>query len=118
MGLASANGIRKDDGVCSWGYYVGSAAAPKGTGAAMEWLMLDRLFGPLGMRKVCAEVFRFNEASLRFLKRFHFEEEGLLRAHRVKGGRYEDVVLLALFRDVWVGRKDDLAASTFSGETP
>lgn len=117
LGLASANDIRKDDGVCSWGYYVGSGAAPKGAGVAMEWLMLDRLFGTLRMRKVCAEVFRFNEASLRFLKRFHFEEEGELHAHRLKAGRYEDVVLLALFSDTWFSCKDELAASTFSGET-
>lgn len=116
MGLSTASDIRRADGRCTLGYYLGESDAPKGAGSCMTWFMLQRMFQDLGLRKVSAEAFAFNDASLRMLRRMGFIQEGRLTSHREKSGRLEDVILLALFADVWHVRGAELAAGLFAAD--
>lgn len=101
LGVVNFTGIDAQNGRCSWGFYVGEETAPRGTGTVMGILALDFAFGSLGMRKICAEVIGFNSASLGYHHKLGFIQEGRLARHVLRGDRYEDVVLFALFAEDW-----------------
>lgn len=86
---------------CYWGFYLGDTTAPKTSGPAMEYLALEYMFNILKMRKVCCEVFVFNEPVIKLHKKFGFVEEGKFVGHVLKNNNYEDVVSLAIFNDTW-----------------
>lgn len=96
-----------------WGFYLGEENGPKGRGSAMEFLALEYAFGPLNLRKLCAEVFAFNEKVLKMHGKFGFQQEGNYRQHVLKNGQYEDVVAIALFKDDWVLLRDKLEKICF-----
>ena len=79
----------------------------------MGFFALDYVFGPLKIRKLCGESFRFNESAIKFHQRFKFHEEGLLRAHVLKDGAYEDVVVFALFAEDWMKHREKIANLCF-----
>ena len=116
VGVVTVSRIDRRNGVCHWGFYVGDAEAPRGTGAALGFLGLEMLFETMSFRKVCGEVLGSNAASLRFHERYGFVEEGRFARHVRKGGRYEDVIALALFREQWVAEKPSLERKCFFGE--
>lgn len=116
LGFASLTGIDRTNGRSNWAFYLGEADAPRGSGAAMELLMLDEAFGPAGIRKLCCEVFAFNAGVVRLHERFGFEREGLLKAHAFKGDAYQDVVCMARFAEGWSADRAGLMATVFQDE--
>ncbi len=116
VGVVTVSRIDRRSGVCHWGFYVGDAEAPRGTGAALGFLGLEALFETMSFRKVCGEVLGSNTASLRFHERYGFAEEGRFARHVLKEGRYEDVIALSLFREQWLAAKPSLEKKCFSGE--
>lgn len=104
------------DGRCSAGYYLGEEDAPKGSGAAMGWCMLETIFGDLGFRKVSCETFAFNDRSIAFLRRLGFTQEGCLREQRLRDGRYEDVLIYGLLDREWRAARETLARAFFEPE--
>lgn len=116
LGVASLTGIDRENGRCHWGFYLGEADAPRGSGAAMTFMMLDEAFGPVGVRKVCGESFVFNARSVRLHERLGFEREGLLKAHYLRDGAYQDVVCMARFADGWDVDRATLMSSIFKDE--
>jgi UDP-4-amino-4,6-dideoxy-N-acetyl-beta-L-altrosamine N-acetyltransferase len=101
--VGSSNVVEMDpvDLTASWGFYIGAEDAPPGSGSAMEFLTVSEVFGPLGIRKLCGEVFATNTRSLKMQKKLGFKDEGILRAHRYHDGVYEDVIRIALFAEEW-----------------
>lgn len=79
----------------------------------MGFLALEYLFETLNLRKVTGEAFAFNSDSLKFHKRLGFVEEGRLVGHVLKAGRYEDVLIMAIFRDGWLRVKPELEQRLF-----
>ena len=63
---------------------------------------MNYIFEVMKIRKLCAEAFAFNSASVNFHKRLGFIEEGRLVKHILKNGRYEDIISFALFEEDWV----------------
>lgn len=55
-------------------------------------------FDKLGLAKINAHVFSFNEASARVLEKCGFEQEGYLRRHTVKDGRFIDSKVFGLVK--------------------
>lgn len=86
---------------CYWGFYLGDVDAPKVCGPAMEFVALEYMFNVLKMRKICCEVFVFNEPVIKLHKKFGFVVEGVFVKHILKNGQYEDVTSLAVFNDDW-----------------
>jgi UDP-4-amino-4,6-dideoxy-N-acetyl-beta-L-altrosamine N-acetyltransferase len=118
IGVVNVTQIDGRNEKCYWGFYIGDPEAPPGSGTALGYFGLNYIFDVLKIRKLCAEAFAFNEASIRFHKRLGFVEEGLLARHVQKNGRYEDVIPFALFAEDWAVHKSRIEASCFKDEPP
>ena len=70
----------------------------KGYGADALEVLIEFLFNEMNLRKVHLTVFSFNERAIRCYRKLGFVEEGRLREHVFREGRYEDVILMGLFR--------------------
>jgi UDP-4-amino-4,6-dideoxy-N-acetyl-beta-L-altrosamine N-acetyltransferase len=101
LGTVNVRDIDHINGRCVWGFYIGDPGAPKGSGVAMACLAIDYIFNTIGMRKICSEAFAFNTASINYHGKLGFCEEGRLRAHQLKEGKYEDIIIFGLFRHEW-----------------
>jgi RimJ/RimL family protein N-acetyltransferase len=69
----------------------------KRVGREMTFLVLEYAFEHLNLYKVACEVLATNAPACELYRRFGFREEGVLREHVFKGGRFVDVRVLALF---------------------
>lgn len=78
-----------------------------GTGIVPETraVLLDFLFGPLGMLKVCGEVYAVNAAGIFNYQLLGFKVEGTLVSHVACGQGRSDVVQFAMFRRDWLARR-------------
>lgn len=114
VGLVYFKDIDENNGRSNWGFYIGETNHPRGSGTALGVLGLQYAFTKLNLRKVCGEAFAFNEASIKFHKKLGFVEEGRLVKHILKHGAYKDIVLFAMFREVWVEKEQYLTDIAFS----
>ncbi len=70
----------------------------RGYGREALTLLADYGFRMQNLRKLCLTVHGSNERAIRSYRAVGFVEEGRLREHVWSGGRYEDLVLMGLFR--------------------
>jgi UDP-4-amino-4,6-dideoxy-N-acetyl-beta-L-altrosamine N-acetyltransferase len=117
FGLVYFTDIDEKNRRCYWGFYVGEKDSPKGTGTAMGLMGIEYAFETLGIRKIIGEVFVFNKASFSFFNRLGFKEEGQLKKHALKDGKYEDVIIFALFKEDWLTFKKDLEKRYIEGKS-
>jgi len=102
VGLANLVNIDEARRRCEWAYYLGEASVRgRGVGAAVELLVLDHVFGDLGLNKLWCEVLLESEAVWRLHESFCFVREAHYRDHVVKAGRLQDVVGLGLLAADW-----------------
>ncbi len=87
---------------------VARAAATPGLGMEATALLVDHLFSEFDLRKVYAEVLEPNMAAFGSGAGRLFEVEGRLTGHEFINGRYEDMIVMAITRDRWARRIDDL----------
>ena len=110
VGLVNLTGIDQVRRRCDWAYYLGEAGIRgRGVGAAVELIVLDHVFGSLGLHKLWCEVLIENEAVWRLHESFGFVREAHYRDHVWKGGRFQDVVGLGLLADDWAKVRDGCA---------
>ncbi len=69
----------------------------KGYGTAALRKLLDFLFLEKNMHKVWLTVFAFNPRAMACYKKLGFREEGRLREHVYRDGKYHDAVLMGIF---------------------
>jgi UDP-4-amino-4,6-dideoxy-N-acetyl-beta-L-altrosamine N-acetyltransferase len=106
VGLANLVNIDTQRRRCEWAYYLGEASVRgRGVGAAVELLMLDHVFGDLGLNKLWCEVLLDNEPVWRLHESFGFVREALYRDHVFKAGRFQDVVGLGLLAADWAAAR-------------
>lgn len=108
VGVVTFTGIDEINNRCHWGFYLGETDMPPGIGSIMGFLALEHAFLKLRVRKVCSEVLAFNKASINLHKKLGFIEEGRLKGHVLKHGKYEDVIIFALSEDEWQLRKKQI----------
>ena len=108
VGIKSFSQIDKQNNKCYWGFYIGEPDLPRGSATLMGVMALEYIFGIHNFRKLCAEAFAFNQASISYHKRLGFVEEGHFVKHILKNGSYENVISFALFYDDWLRNKDNL----------
>ncbi len=113
IGLVALTRIDPPSRRASWAFYVGERNVPPGSGAALEYLALEHAFGTRGLRKLCCEVLAFNSRVVKLHQRFGFKQEGLLAGHVFKNGKFEDVVVLALFDADWPPARERLRDTLF-----
>ena len=63
--------------------------------------MVDYGFRVLGLERIYANYLARNPASGRVLHKLGLQQEGLLRRHRRKFGRYEDLVVCGVLKSEW-----------------
>jgi [ribosomal protein S5]-alanine N-acetyltransferase len=68
-------------------------------------LVLDRAFGPLGLRRVEANIQPGNHASKTLVSRLGFVKEGYAQRYLKVGGRWRDHEHWAIRRELWTGRQ-------------
>ncbi|WP_061212748.1 UDP-4-amino-4,6-dideoxy-N-acetyl-beta-L-altrosamine N-acetyltransferase [Syntrophomonas wolfei] len=107
VGLVNFTEIDQNDNRCSWGFYLGESDVPPGTGLLMGYLSMEYVFSVLNIRKLCSQVLSNNKKSINYHHKLGFKEEGRLLQHHLHNGVYVDVIVLALFKDNWEGRRDD-----------
>ena len=101
-GLANFYDIDREQGRAAWAFYLAEPALRgRGAGGYIEFLMVERAFGELGLRKLWCEVLESNEAVWKLHQRFGFQIEARFRAHVVKGGQPQDVIGLGLLKADW-----------------
>jgi RimJ/RimL family protein N-acetyltransferase len=67
----------------------------------VEYIVLNEVFGPMGLNKLVCEVFVDNEAVWRLHESFGFQREAHYRQHILKGGAFRDVYGLAILAPDW-----------------
>jgi UDP-4-amino-4,6-dideoxy-N-acetyl-beta-L-altrosamine N-acetyltransferase len=113
VGLSNVVDIDYKGNKCRWGFYLGEKNIPLGTGAVVEYLSLEYLFDNLGFRKVYGEVLSYNKSTIKLHKKFGFNEEGCLTKHVIKHNKYEDIVLLGIFKEIWDKTKIEMNKRLF-----
>ena len=86
-------------------FYVGEEGA-RGKGYAKRALVLlhDYGFNELGLERIWAEAFKFNEPSIKLLTKLGYVIEGTLRKHVWRMGKRWDSVMMGLLREEWESR--------------
>tara|TARA_Y100000031_G_scaffold57569_1_gene65292 strand:+ start:140 stop:700 length:561 start_codon:yes stop_codon:yes gene_type:complete len=101
IGVVSITDIKKMDGTCTWGMYIGENMRNSGIGILMEIRAIDHMVEYHKIRKIWGETLESNKRLILMHKRFGFKEEGVLKKHVSRGGKYEDVIRTAMFTHNW-----------------
>jgi RimJ/RimL family protein N-acetyltransferase len=80
------------------GYWLAKAFWGRGIMTAVVQRLCQHALGELGLVKITAHVFPHNPASARVLEKCGFKEEGFLRKHFLKDGKFLDARLFALLK--------------------
>lgn len=102
VGLANLYDIEPAQGRAAWAYYLADPAVRgKGVGAMAEFLVVEQVFGPLGLTRLWCEVLESNPAVIKLHKRFGFVEEARLPSRVTRAGEAVDAIGLALTAAGW-----------------
>lgn len=80
------------------GYWLAKPFWGRGIVTAVVQRVCQHAFEQFGLVKITAHVFSHNPASARVLEKCGFQEEGFLRKHFLKDGKFIDARLFALLR--------------------
>ena len=105
--LVGAIGLRLhgQDGNAELGYWIAVEEWGRGYGTEAARAVVDFGFGVLGLHRIWATHFARNPASGRVMEKIGMSQEGTLRGHVRKWGRYEDLVVRAMLRSEWESRR-------------
>jgi len=81
------------------GYWLGRAWWRRGLATASVSQFLPWVAQTFGLARLFAQVFETNRASMRVLEKCGFQQEGVLRSHAHKDGRYLDEVVYGIVLD-------------------
>ena len=107
IGFITLRRINMINGTGKLTVFIGSEGnLSKGIGSEALSLILDYAFKTLNLRKVNADIFSFNERSIKCFKKLGFKEQGILKNEYFINGEYHDDVLLYIFRNEWLNIKN------------
>jgi UDP-4-amino-4,6-dideoxy-N-acetyl-beta-L-altrosamine N-acetyltransferase len=102
VGVAALTWIEAESRRCEWAYYLGEPSTRgQGVGSAVEFMVIEHVFGPMGLNKLACEVLTENESVWKLHMAFGFVREALYRDHVWKAGRFQDVIGLSLLARDW-----------------
>jgi ribosomal-protein-alanine N-acetyltransferase len=87
------------------GYWVGKPYWGQGYCTEAAEAVLDYGFIRLGLHRVHASHFGRNPASGRVMLKLGMKEEGVLRGHVKKWGKYEDLAVYGILKEEWLKRR-------------
>lgn len=101
---AGTVGLRTGDraaGTAQIGYWIARDHRREGYGREATELVVGYGFDQLGLHRIAARVFEFNEASMRLLERVGFTHEGVHREDEFIDGAYRDTHWYGLLEGEW-----------------
>ncbi len=97
-----------------WGYYIAEPGYQgKGVGKSVECSAYDHAFNVLGMNKVWAEVFDWNDKVIQIHKYLGCKIEANLPQHIFKNGEYHDLTRVCMLREWWANSQIGYIKATF-----
>ena len=105
VGSLDLRDIGPTSGGAGLGIVIGDPAdTSKGYGSDALRVLLDFGFGELRLERIWLEVFEFNERARHVYERLGFLHEATFRHAFFHGGRYLDLLRMAILRDEWAER--------------
>jgi ribosomal-protein-alanine N-acetyltransferase len=98
VGIAGIKNIDYKNRKCEIGYWVGKKFWGNGYAKEAISLLLGVAFSSLGMNRVYATVFTFNERSLKVLESLSFVKEGVMRHSVFHVDKFVDDIMLSLLK--------------------
>jgi ribosomal-protein-alanine N-acetyltransferase len=83
------------------GFWIDKDFWGKGYATEAARAVMDYGFNKFGLHKIFAHHMTKNPASGRVMKKLGMREEGLLKEHLLRSGKYEDAVLYGVLKDDW-----------------
>lgn len=103
IGLMGIHKIDWRSGVGTTGALIGEKEYwGQGYGTDAKMILLDYAFNTLGLRKICSGAMAFNKRSIRYSLHCGYKVEGRLRRHTFRNGKFQDQIVLGVFRDEWL----------------
>ncbi|OOF45500.1 UDP-4-amino-4,6-dideoxy-N-acetyl-beta-L-altrosamine N-acetyltransferase [Rodentibacter trehalosifermentans] len=90
IGVLNINFLTSDRKIVDWGFYV-KPNSPKGSGTKLLILGLEKIFNEYQSRKVFGQSIGFNDKSIQIHKKLGFKQEGILREHYHRDGKFYDI---------------------------
>lgn len=102
IGTMGLHGIRYPDATATTGAMIGEKSYwGKGYGTDAKMALLDYAFNTLGLRRVKSEALVNNKRSIAYSMHCGYIVEGVKKKEVFRGGRYHDLVLLAVTPKTW-----------------
>ena len=79
--------------------FVGAEYTGRGYGTEAMRLLVEFLFMEMNIQRVALNVFDYNERAMASYKKVGFVEEGRLRQHLYRAGKYHDIVQMAILKE-------------------
>ncbi len=108
IGVVYITDINLIHGTCSWGMYIDESMHNSGIGVLIEFLAIERMVNEFSIRKICGQYLPSNKKIFALHKKFGFVEEGVLKEHLFRNGKFEDLIFIALFANKWIKIREDL----------
>lgn len=119
IGVLNIFDINFTDHRCSWDYYIAvQEKLSLQLATYLEWNLYDYVFDTLGLNKLCNETFAENRQMVHLHQICGSKQDGILRAHICKNGKYYDVSVGSILADEWREKRKDLHYDRFSFEKP
>ncbi|MDO4483360.1 MAG: GNAT family protein [Clostridia bacterium] len=100
--LVGRCGITRVDwknGLAELAMMIGTPYRGRGYGSEAMELLTDFCFREMNLHKLKVTVFAFNKAAIRCYEKNGFHQEGLLKKEIFRDGAWQDVVIMARFRE-------------------
>jgi UDP-4-amino-4,6-dideoxy-N-acetyl-beta-L-altrosamine N-acetyltransferase len=102
---------------CGWGWFL---ACEEGRSLQLatflEWNLYDYAFNHLKLHKLCNETFVENKFVVQLHRLCGSREEGILRQHICKNGKYYDLSVGSILAEEWEEKRKSLRYESFSIE--
>ena len=103
IGSIGLHQINWRDGRATTGTLIGDKTYwNRGYGTDAKMILLDYAFNTLGLRKIDSAAFAPNKRSINYSLHCGYKVEGVLKKHAFRDGRFQDYVLLAVFKKDWL----------------
>jgi ribosomal-protein-alanine N-acetyltransferase len=83
------------------GFWIDKDLWGKGYATEAARALVDYGFNKVGLHRIFAEHMTRNLASGKVMKKLGMHEEGLLKEHVLRSGKYEDVIVYGILHDDW-----------------
>ncbi len=102
IGLANLDGINLINGNSEMGIAI-TRTDKQGQGFAKEALsiLINYCFDEMRLHRVYARIIEANEGSVALFKRLGFKEEGRMREHVHRSGKFLDMLFFGLLKEEW-----------------